>query len=75
MCIRKTLKQKIFLTNRTKEKAKDLKNQYPEIEILDWGKNSQSFDLVINTTSVGLKDNEKIDLDFNQSKGDNENIL
>ena len=75
ICALEKLKTKIFLSNRTKEKAKELKNQYPEIEILDWGKIPQTFDLVINTTSVGLKDNEKIDLDFNQSKGDNEKIF
>ena len=31
--------------------------------------------MVINTTSVGLKENEKIDLNFNQFKGKKEKIF
>jgi len=59
---------KIFVSNRTKKKAEELKKLFPKIEILDWGKKPPEFDIVINTTSVGLKYNEKIELDFNDCK-------
>ena len=60
---------KIFVSNRTTQKAKDLKKLFPKIEILDWGKKPLEFDMVINTTSVGLKNDEKIELDFSDCKG------
>jgi len=75
ICAFKKFRTKIFLTNRTKEKATDLKEQYPEIDILDWGTIPKSFDLAINTTSVGLKNNEKIDLNFDQCNGNKEKIF
>ena len=51
---------KIFLSNRTKEKANELKNIFPNIEVLDWGQRPQNFDVVVNTTSIGLKQNQRI---------------
>ena len=59
---------KIFVSNRTKEKAEELKKLFPKIEILDWGKKPPEFDIVVNTTSIGLKENEKIELDFSNYK-------
>ncbi len=59
---------KIFVSNRTKKKAEELKKLFPKIEILDWGKKPSEFDIVVNTTSVGLKENEKIELDFSDCK-------
>ena len=55
--------KKIVLTNRTKEKAENLKKMFKDIEITEWGKIS-NFDMIINATSVGLKENDKFDLDF-----------
>ena len=57
---------KIYITNRTKEKAELLKDQdlTKKIEIIDWGKKPKVCDLVINTTSVGLKKDEDLGLDF-----------
>ena len=55
---------KIFLSNRTKEKANELKKNFPKLEILDWGQRPSNFDIAINTTSIGLKKNERISLDF-----------
>ena len=55
---------KIFLSNRTKKKSEELKKKHTEIEILDWGKRPSTFDIVINTTSIGLTKDEKINLDF-----------
>jgi len=56
---------KISLSNRTKEKAEDLKKFYPDLEILSWGENTD-FDMIINATSLGLKNNDEIKLDFNK---------
>tara|TARA_B100001063_G_C16602040_1_gene471243 strand:+ start:39 stop:848 length:810 start_codon:yes stop_codon:yes gene_type:complete len=71
----KKFKTKIFLSNRTIKKANDLNEKYPEVEILDWGKRPQTFDIIINTTSIGLRDDEKIDLDFSDCEGDKEKIF
>ena len=54
---------KIIVSNRTKEKANSLKNVFNDIEILDWGK-IPNFDMIINATSLGLKKEDKINLDF-----------
>ena len=56
---------KIFLSNRTKEKAENLKKTHPNLEIIDWGQ-SPDFDMIINATSLGLKNNDQIELDYNK---------
>ena len=55
---------KIFITNRTKDKAENLKSQFYNLEVLDWGE-INDFDVIINATSLGLK-NESINLDFSR---------
>ena len=55
----------IMLSNRTKEKAKNLKKSFPQLEIVDWG-DIKNFDMIINTTSLGLKENEKIPINYDQ---------
>ncbi len=55
----------IIISNRTKDKAENLKKLFENIKILEWG-NLPSFDVVINATSIGLK-NEEIGLDFPRS--------
>ena len=62
---------KIYLSNRTREKAENLKKMklHTNIEIIEWdqiSKNIPDFDMIINTTSLGLKDNDKIKLDYNK---------
>ena len=52
----------IVISNRTKEKAENLKKKYKNLEVVDWG-NLPDFDLIINATSLGLN-NETINLDF-----------
>ena len=54
----------IILSNRTKEKANQLKKLFPELEVMDWGKKPPTCDIVINTTSIGLNKNEEIKIDF-----------
>ncbi len=55
---------KIIISNRTKKKAEDLKSQFNNLEILDWG-DINDFDVIINATSLGLN-KESINLDFSK---------
>jgi len=54
---------KIKICNRTKEKAENLKKLYKNIEIIDWGETS-NFDMIINATSLGLKETDNLNLNF-----------
>ena len=58
---------KIMLSNRTKENAERLKNLFKDIEIVDWGQ-TVDFDMIINATSIGLKEEDKIELDYSNIK-------
>ena len=65
----------VTLTNRTKSKAEYLQNHYNhilaeqkgknKIKVVDWGEVPE-FDMVINATSVGLKNDDYLDLDFSK---------
>ena len=65
----------ITLTNRTKTKAEYLQNFYNnntvkkngwnKIKVVEWGKMPE-FDMVINATSVGLNNNDNLNLDFSK---------
>ena len=54
--------QEITISNRTREKAENLKALFNDLKILDWG-NLTDFNMVINATSLGLN-NETINLNF-----------
>ena len=54
---------KIFVTNRTRIKVEDLTKLYNDIEIVEWGKVIKS-DIYINATSVGLNDEDNLEIDF-----------
>ena len=54
----------IVLSNRTKSKAENLKKIFPEIEIIDWGKTGE-FHMIINATSIGLKSDDEIKINYN----------
>ena len=58
----------IILSNRTKEKADNLKKSFPFLKMIDWGETIKS-DLIINATSIGIKQNEEIKLDFSKLDG------
>ena len=58
--------QEIYLSNRTKEKAQILKKLFEGIEIIDWG-SLPTFDMIINATSLGLKENDKFGIDFSKA--------
>jgi len=55
----------IIITNRTKENAEKLKDLFDYIKIVDWGYVPE-FDLIINATSLGLNENDEINLDFSK---------
>ncbi len=61
--LKKMKAAKIILSNRTQEKAKEIKERFKFIEIVEWG-NCPDFDMIINATSVGLKNNEEIELNL-----------
>ena len=61
--LRKMKVSKITISNRTKEKAENLKNLFKDIEIVDWGE-AINFDMIINATSIGLKNEDGIKFDY-----------
>ena len=52
---------KIILSNRTKEKAENMKKIYSDLEIVEWGE-TPDFNMIINATSLGLKNDDEIKL-------------
>ena len=69
LALRKLGVFKICLSNRTKEKAENLKKIYKDLEVINWGK-CTDFDMIINATSLGLKKDDQIELDFSKFKSD-----
>jgi len=65
IALKKMEVSKIFLSNRTKEKAENLKKLDSKIEIIDWGKIPE-FNIIINATSIGLKKDEEIKLNYSE---------
>jgi len=59
----------IWVSNRTKKNADQLKKLFPKIELIEWGKKPPVFcDIIINTTSVGLKTNDNLNVDLKTDK-------
>ena len=65
LALKKMQAAEITLSNRTKKKAEDLKELFPFIKVLDWGEKND-FDMIINATSLGLKNDDEIKLNFNE---------
>ena len=63
IALKKMQISKIYLSNRTESKALDIKKLFPEIKIIEWGKVS-NFDIIINATSIGLNNKDKINIDY-----------
>jgi shikimate dehydrogenase len=61
--LKKMKVSKIRISNRTKEKAENLKKLFKNIETIEWGE-TPNFDVIINATSIGLKKDDYINLDF-----------
>ena len=60
---------KIIVSNRTRTKAENLKNLFKDLNVINWGE-IPNFDMVINATSIGLKTEDEINLDFSKSGKD-----
>ena len=65
LSLKKMKAGKIILSNRTKTKAEAISKIYSNIETIDWGK-TPDFDMVVNTTSLGLKKDDEINLDYSK---------
>ncbi len=63
LTLKKLGAEDIILSNRTKEKAENIKKTYPYIKIINWGEIPE-FDMIINATSLGLKKDDQIKLDY-----------
>jgi len=63
IALRKMKAAKIILSNRTKEKAEELKKTFFNIEIVKWGEVAE-FDMIINATSLGLNKDDEIRLNY-----------
>ena len=63
----------ISLINRTKDKSIFLKKKFSFLNILEWDSLSEAikeFDIIINATSLGLKNNADFDIKFENVKKD-----
>ena len=63
-----------YIMNRTKKNAENLiytgmTENYPKPKVLDWGDIPKNLDIIVNTTSVGLTKDEKLNLDFSSYNG------
>ena len=56
----------VIISNRTKSKAESLKDLFKNIRIVEWGEIPE-FDIIINATSVGLKNEDKMNLDISKA--------
>ena len=61
--------EKIYLINRTELKAIELKKNFPDIEIINW-EDTLDFDIIINATSIGLKEEDEININYQQISKD-----
>ena len=61
--------EKIYLSNRTELKTIELKKKFPEIEIIKWG-DTLDFDVIINATSIGLKEEDEININYQKISKD-----
>jgi shikimate dehydrogenase len=62
----KMASSEIILCNRTEEKARQVKNIFNNIKVINWGEIPE-FDVIINATSIGLRKDDKINLDFSKT--------
>ena len=61
----------IFITNRTNEKCLFLKKKFKYINVFPWNSLQDeigNYDIIINATSLGLKNGQDFDFDFSKCK-------
>ena len=61
--LKKMKTSKITVCNRTRKKAENLNNLFNDLNIVNWG-DTPNFDMIINATSIGLKQEDEIKLDY-----------
>lgn len=67
---KKKIKQ-IFVSNRTLKKAEEIKKRFPFIEIIEWKnieEKTEKMDILINATSLGLKNGNNFNQEFKVTK-------
>ncbi len=73
LSLQKSGVQDISITNRTMEKCIFLKKKFKNINILEWQHlkdELKKYDIIINATSLGLKNNNDFEFDFEPTKKD-----
>ena len=71
LSLQKSGVKKIFITNRTSEKCIFLKKKFNFLNILPWEnlkEEIKNFDIIINATSLGLKDGDDLNFNFSNTK-------
>ncbi len=73
LSLQKSGVKKISITNRTNEKCIFLKNKFNYLNILPWDNlenEIKHFDIIINATSLGLKNGDDFNFNFTSTKND-----
>ena len=73
LSIKKSGISNISITNRTNEKCIFLKKKFKFLNIISWGdlrSEIKNFDLIINATSLGLKNGEDFNFNFSNTKNE-----
>ena len=65
LALNKMKTSEITICNRTKHKAEKLKDLFKNLQVVNWG-NIPDFDMIINATSIGLSNDDNINLDFSK---------
>ena len=71
LSLQKTGLKKISITNRTNEKCIFLKKKFSYLNIIPWDNledEVKNFDIIINATSLGLKDGDDFKFNFSNTK-------
>ena len=63
LALKKMRTSKIIISNRTQQKAEDLRKIYVDLELIDWGEIPE-FHMIVNATSIGLKKDDEIKLNY-----------
>ena len=73
LSVQKSGIRNISITNRTKEKCIFLKNRFKFLNIISWENlvsEIKNFDIIINATSLGLKNSNEFNFNFTNTKKD-----
>ena len=73
LSIKKSGISNISITNRTNEKCIFLKKKFNFLNIISWAdlkSEIKNFDIIINATSLGLKNSEDFNFDFSNTKSE-----